>query len=193
MRSSDIKSADDLKKTLFRIHDKGYKAYQDIEGLYLFQYELSVDRVRADPYAPPSRVRAIVSLKKWRIFSDLWENETRRIALRFYRPSGPPGHPSSFFQTPGYREERQINIETGGPGDPGTVGGGDPGRNLELRLTVGLPAAGRTVLGMDAVSIFFEDLPKVVQQGVFQFPNLGLEVKHFVNAYEDPGMAEIGS
>ena len=49
-----MKPADDLKKTLFRIHDKGYKAYQDIEGLYLFsQYQLSIDRVQADPFAPP--------------------------------------------------------------------------------------------------------------------------------------------
>ena len=59
------------------------------------------------------------------------------------------------------------------------------GETLELRLTVDLPAAGRTIQGMEAVSIFFEDLPKVIQQGVFQFPNMGLKVKHFVDAYED--------
>ena len=59
------------------------------------------------------------------------------------------------------------------------------GETLELRLTVDLPAAGRTIQGMEAVSIFFEDLPKVIQQGVFQFPNMGLTVKHFVDAHED--------
>jgi hypothetical protein len=31
-----MKPADDLKRTLFRIHEKGYKAYQDIVGEYLF-------------------------------------------------------------------------------------------------------------------------------------------------------------
>ena len=65
-----MKPADELKKTLFRIHEKGYKAYQDIEGHYLFsQYELFVDRVQPDPFAPPSRVRVSISLKKWKIFS----------------------------------------------------------------------------------------------------------------------------
>ena len=182
-----MKSADDLKKTLFRIHDKGYKAYQDIEGLYLFsQYELSIDRVQADPYASPSRVRAIISLKKWKIFSDLWENKTRRIAFGDF--IGRQVHQairnlSSKPRGAGNRD--QINIEAGGPEILERSAVVIQGETLELRLTVDLPAAGRTIQGMEAVSIFFEDLPKVVQQGVFQFPNMGLTVKHFVDAHED--------
>ena len=55
-----MKPADDLKRTLFRIHEKGYKAYQDIEGEYLFsQYQLVIDRVQPDPFAPPSRFRVL--------------------------------------------------------------------------------------------------------------------------------------
>ena len=78
-----------------------------------------------------------------------------------------------------------IAIEAGGPEILERSAVVIDGETLELRLTVGLPAAGRTVLGMEAVAIFFEDLPKLVQQGVLQFPNIGLEVKHFVDAYED--------
>jgi len=182
-----MKPADDLKKTLFRIHDKGYKAYQDIEGEYLFsQYQLSIDRVQADPFAPPSRIRVIISLKKWKIFSDLWENKNRRIAFCDFigrQVHQAIGNLSAKHRGTG--KSGMIGIEAGGPEileRSSVVLGGE---TLELRLTVGLPAAGRTVLGMEAVSIFSEDLPKIIQQGVFQFPNMGLEVKHFVDAYED--------
>jgi predicted ABC-class ATPase len=182
-----MKPADDLKKTLFRIHDKGYKAYQDIEGLYLFsQYELSIDRVQADPFAPPSRVRAIISLKKWRIFSDLWENKVRRIGFCDFIGRLVQQAIRNLSSKPrGTGRSGLIHIEPGGPEILERTAVVIHGETLELRLTVGLPAAGRTVLGMEAVSIFFEDLPKVIQQGVFQFPNMGLEVKHFVDAYED--------
>jgi predicted ABC-class ATPase len=182
-----MKPADDLKKTLFRIHDKGYKAYQDIEGLYLFsQYELSIDRAQADPFAPPSRVRAMISLKKWRIFSDLWETKTRRIGFcDFIGRQVQQAIRNLSFKPRGTGKSGMIAIEAGGPEILERTAVVIHGETLELRLTVGLPAAGRTVLGMEAVSIFFEDLPKVIQQGVFQFPNLGLEVKHFVDAYED--------
>lgn len=182
-----MKSADDLKKTLFRIHDKGYKAYQDIEDHYLFsQYELFVDRVQPDPFAPPSRVRTLISLKKWKIFSDLWENKTRRTGFCDF--IGRQVHQairnlSSKSRGSGSRD--QINIEAGGPEILERSAVRIQGETLELRLTVDLPAAGRTIQGMEAVSIFFEDLPKVIQQGVFQFPNMGLTVKHFVDAHED--------
>jgi predicted ABC-class ATPase len=182
-----MKPADDLKKTLFRIHDKGYKAYQDIEGLYLFsQYELSIDRVQPDPFAPPSRIRVMISLKKWKVFADLWENKIRRIAF------------CDFIGRQVQEAIRNLSGRHRGSGKSGglSIGSGGAeilertavimeGDHLELRLTVGLPAAGRTVMGMEAVSIFFEDLPKAIQQGVFNFPNMGLTVKHYVDACED--------
>jgi predicted ABC-class ATPase len=182
-----MKSADDLKKTLFRIHDKGYKAYQDIEGHYLFsQYELFIDRVQPDPFAPPSRVRAVISLKKWKIFSDLWENKIRRVGFCDFIGRQVHQAVRNLSSKPrGTGNRDQINIEAGGPEILERSGVVVQGETLELRLTVDLPAAGRTIQGMEAVSIFFEDLPKVIQQGVFQFPNMGLTVKHFVDAHED--------
>jgi predicted ABC-class ATPase len=182
-----MKPADDLKKTLFRIHDKGYKAYQDIEGDYLFsQYQLAIDRVQADPFASPSRLRALISLKKWGIFSDLWAIKTRRIAFcDFIGRQVQQAIRNLSSKHRGTGKSGQIAIEAGGPEILERTSVVIDRETLELRLTVGLPAAGRTIQGIEAVSIFFEDLPKIIQQGVFQFPQMGLEVKRFVDAFED--------
>jgi predicted ABC-class ATPase len=182
-----MKPADDLKKTLFRIHDKGYKAYQDIEGHYLFpQYELFIDRVQPDPFAPPSRMRVAFSLKKWKVLSDLWENKTRRIAFCDF--IGRQIHQALLDLPSKHRGQGRsggLSLEPFGPEILERTAVVIDRDVLELRLTVGLPAAGRTIQGMEAVSIFFDDLPKVVQRGVLQIPQMGLAVKHFVDAYED--------
>ena len=182
-----MKPADDLKKTLFRIHDKGYKAYQDIEGEYLFsQYQLAVDRVQADPFASPSRLRVVISLKKWGIFSDLWTIKTRRIAFGdFLGRQVQLAIRNLSSKHRGTGKSGQLAIEAGGAEILERTSVVIDRETLELRLTVGLPAAGRAIQGMEAVSIFFEDLPKIIQQGVFQFPQMGLEVKRFVDTYED--------
>jgi predicted ABC-class ATPase len=152
-----MKPADDLKKTLFRMHDKGYKAYQDIEGEYLFsQYQLAIDRVQADPFASPSRIRAIISLKKWGIFSDLWENKTRRIAFcDFIGRQVHQAIRNLFSKYRGSGKSGLIAIEAGGPEILERSSVVIDKETLELRLTVGLPAAGRTIQGIEAVSVFF--------------------------------------
>jgi predicted ABC-class ATPase len=182
-----MKPADDLKRTLFRIHEKGYKAYQDIEGEYLFsQYQLVIDRVQADPFAPPSRFRVLYSLKKWRIMADFWENLVRRVAFCDYVGRQVQQAIRTLLKRQGGNgKSGLLQIEAGGPEILERTSVVIEGETLELRLTVGLPAAGRTILGMEAVAIFFEEIPLLVQHGVQQIPNKILEVKRFVDAYED--------
>jgi predicted ABC-class ATPase len=182
-----MKPADDLKRTLFRIHEKGYKAYQDIEGEYLFPgYQLVVDRVQPDPFAPPSRIRVLYSLKKWKILADLWENRIRRVGfcdylgrrIREALQAGPKKFSAGGKNGP-------FHIEAGGPEILERTAVVIEDDTLEIRLTVSLPAAGRTVLGMEAAGLFFEELPRIFQQGVHALPQKVLEVKRFVDAYED--------
>jgi predicted ABC-class ATPase len=182
-----MKPADDLKRTLFRIHEKGYTAYQDIEGEYLFPgYSLVIDRVQPDPFAPPSRLRIRYSLKKWKILADLWENRVRRVGFCDYlgrriRETMQFG-PKKFS---GGGKNGPFHIEAGGPEILERTAVVLDGETLEIRLTVGLPAAGRTVLGMEAAGLFFDELPRIFQQGVQPLPQKVLEVKRFVDAYED--------
>lgn len=54
----------DMESILEFIDGKGYKAYKEISGEYDYgSYTLSVDHVQADPFAAPSKCRAIVSQK----------------------------------------------------------------------------------------------------------------------------------
>ncbi|RPH87223.1 MAG: hypothetical protein EHM75_06045 [Desulfobacteraceae bacterium] len=182
-----MKPADDLKRTLFRIHEKGYKAYQDLEGEYLFpQYQLVIDRVQADPFAPPSRFRILYSLRKWKIMADFWENPIRRAAFGDYvGRQVRQAIRTQLKRQGGSGKSGLLQIEAGGPEILERTSVLIEGETLELRLTVGLPAAGRTILGFEAVAIFFEEIPLLVQHGVQQIPNKILEVKRFVDAYED--------
>ncbi len=48
----------ELAATLDRISGRGYKAYRDIEGAWRYaEFTLFVDRVQADPFAAPSKLR----------------------------------------------------------------------------------------------------------------------------------------
>ena len=50
-----------LRRILRKIDRMGYKAYHELLGSYEFEgFQLSVDHVQGDPFAPPSRLRILV-------------------------------------------------------------------------------------------------------------------------------------
>jgi hypothetical protein len=167
MQSSQ--SAETLRETLHRINGKGYKAYRDIEGRYDFGvFHLIVDHVQADPFAAPSRVRVVVDIKKAGIPEEALVTKARRVALRDYL--------ARVFD----RKLRAVVKGRRGIGTSGMISidrGGQEVLNrtavvvkegrLEARFVVGLPAAGRTVLGEEAVDIFLREIPQVVQGSLF--------------------------
>src|ERR671913_107156 len=69
-----------LRSTLDRIDRKGYGAYKDLQGSYdLREFDLFVDRVQRDPFAPPSLIR--VRTKENRFDPGLFEGPVRRVAF----------------------------------------------------------------------------------------------------------------
>ncbi|NIR45626.1 MAG: ATPase, partial [Gemmatimonadetes bacterium] len=67
-----MKSAHQLSKSLTAIDGKGYGAYKSIAGSYDFDdYILHVDHVQGDPFAAPSRLRAVLAADVARVPSDL--------------------------------------------------------------------------------------------------------------------------
>jgi predicted ABC-class ATPase len=57
--------------------------------------------------------------------------------------------------------------------------------NLEARFVVGLPAAGRTILGKEALGIFFEEIPKIVEGSLLYRSVDQREIQRHVDVAED--------
>jgi predicted ABC-class ATPase len=180
----------DLRHILKRIDGRGYKAYKDIAGSYSFEgWTLHIDHVQGDPFAAPSKIRLRVPQKVARLPSSLFDNAVRKIAAQDYLarqvrraighlPKGQRGSGKSglLLIDAGQQEvlERTALVVTD--------------EWVEARMQVGLPAAGRTVLGRQAEAMLLRDLPRLVEQAL-TWPSLPPTVQSdgelFVNTIEN--------
>lgn len=159
---------DDLRKTLARIDGRGYKAYKDIQGSYAYpQFTLFVDYVQGDPFASPSKIRVRVPSAVAQIPPDLFSNRVRRIALQ------------DFFIRGVHQTIRQVCQGSRGIGKSGMiaidVGGQEvlertamvvTAQWIEARLSLGLPAQGRTVLGRQAEVMLCQEVPRIAERAL---------------------------
>jgi len=143
----------DLEAILLRIDGRGYKAYKEIEGRR-FQFDcfdLVVEHVQGDPYAAPSKLRALVPAQTAALPASALASPARRRATRDFL--------SRAFRAASGRH-REIAIDAGRQTvldrsacliDAGAV---------ELRFTIDLPGAGRRILGRKAASLLIDLLPR---------------------------------
>lgn len=131
----------------------GYGAYKKLKGAYSEpDLTVSIDRVQADPYASPSKLRLILPMKAAGIPQHLVDDATGRVAV------------ADFLA-------RRIQAD---PHRPRNVHIGDIGQQVlerthvlvtpdrvEARLLVGLPAKGRRILGRQAAHLLADDLPHI--------------------------------
>lgn len=149
---------------------KGYKAYKGLSGRYHWPtFSLDIDHIQGDPYAAPSRVCVRVAMARVAVPEHYWNTAARQVALQDY------------FARCVARNIQQIVCK-------GSRGSGKSGeiavcagqqqvlpRNavlldqheLQARLTMGLPAAGRAVRIDDAQEMFFNELPAIVARSLF--------------------------
>ena len=164
-----MRDIDQLRSTLRRIDRRGYKAYRDIAGDYRVDRftTLHIDHVQGDPFAAPSRLRLRISQSEAAFPPALFETQIRRLALRDYlarRVEAAIGRIAKGHRGSG--KSGRIDIDAGRQEvldrtavivDDGFV---------EARLQVGLPAAGRSVLGREASEMLCDELPQVGQQAL---------------------------
>lgn len=161
---------DVLRNILGSIDGRGYKAYKRLEGRWFdFKaYRVGIPYVQGDPFASPSKVSVQVDLTQASFPSYLQENRVRIVALEDFIIR---------------RVERMIGEVVKGRRGTGLSGliqvirtgqevleqtGVDIGEEyIELRLTFGLPAKGRRVLGYQAQAMFFEKLPKIIERSLY--------------------------
>ncbi len=145
-----------LSKTLERIDGRGYKAYNDIAGSHAFdRFTLYVDHVQADPFAAPSRMRALVPWSVAQLPSAALTGEARRRAARDYLAR-------AFARAAA--DSRELAIDAGAQTVLERTACLFTEAGVELRFSTHLPAAGRKILGRRARSLLCETLPTVVRR-----------------------------
>lgn len=165
-----------LREFLRGIHHQSYKAYKGLRGWYRFPcYSIYADHVQGDPFALPSRFSIQVSAGDAGFPEAVWNTPQRRIACEDYvgravaraiarhvrgrRGSGNSGK----MAIAGYGQQvlmrNAVLLSSGG---------------IEARITIGLPAALRRADGIQAEAMFFDELPRVVEDALI-FDNLPSE------------------
>ena len=176
-----------LRKTLSSIDGRGYKAYKQIRGSYLFPlFTLCIDHVQGDPFALPSKIRIRVNQDISQLPRDLWEKPIRKLALE------------DFIARSVLRSIKQVVTPKKGTGKSGLIFI-DAGRQevlertaaviskdwVEVRMQVGLPAAGRTILGNEAFIMLCQEIPEITEQALL-WENIDQEAcTHFVKCVEN--------
>ena len=157
-----------LRETLRAIDGRGYKAYRDIAGAWSIPgATVFVDHVQGDPFASPSRLRLRVDQVAAQWPASLFANRARRVAFEDHlarrvrdaigdvvagrRRSGKSG---AVFVDAGQQAVLERNAATA------------CGAFVEVRLEVGLPAAGRRVLAGEAEALLCADLAELADRAL---------------------------
>ncbi len=154
MQNRDLQVRD-LDSILNRIDGRGYKAYKEIQGqCFSFDgFNLVVEHVQGDPYAAPSRLRALIPLEKSGVPASALTTAARRRATRDYlaRAFRAAANP-----------HRDLAIDAGSQTVLDRSACLIDDSTIDLRFTVDLPGAGRRILGRKASGLLIGELPEII-------------------------------
>jgi predicted ABC-class ATPase len=182
-----LKSNTDLRKKLYEIDGRGYKAYKDITGQYKYNgYVLSIDHVQGDPFASPTKARVTVPMEKAGFPPELYDKPHKNIGV------------CDFLTRVFFNSIKKYYNNVGGTGKSGMLAIDRCGQEIlmrtsvvidnsrvEARFEVGLPAHGRRILGKAADFIFSNALPAIVENSLY-YKNIDTEkLKEHVMLVED--------
>jgi predicted ABC-class ATPase len=188
-----MKQGKELHKILQRIDGRSYKAYNDIKGIYNFDYfTLHIEHVQRDPFAGPSLLRVIVD-EGAEFPPEMVSTEDRRIVV------------SDFIARVFNESIRKHGRIRGGSGKSGVIQIDSGGQEvllrscvnitkheLEIRFSMGLPARGRRIMGLEASRLLIEVLPLIVTDSCL-YKNLNQkQLKEEVELYEDANFLRQG-
>ncbi len=180
-------TAESLRRILDRIDGRGYKSYRDIAGVYRFtEFTLAIDWVQPDPFAAPSRLRALIPPEVAQLSGRLYANDSRSVGV-------------SCFLARAFAERTRERSARRGSGKSGEIRIEAPGQQalantavqicgdgaVEARFSLGLPAQGRRVLGRQACRMLLEDLPRVVADSLFARSHTAEELWRHAAVNED--------
>ncbi len=151
---------DQLEAKLKKLEKQNYRAYQSIKGSYSFgDYQLYIDQVQSDPYAPASRLRAV---RPWSLTGLQWLTEQSasfQIAARDFIAR-------RFFDFAA--QENTISIALTGQAVLDNTAVLFTEEGIELRFRMDLPAEGRRILAKKALNVFTFHLPKFIRKATIE-------------------------
>ncbi len=165
-----MRSIESIRQTLSGLNGKDYGAYQSLLGSYSYSnFELHIDQIPKDPYAPPHTgiYRTRVSWKEAGFVSEVLRSTTSRIAFR------------DFLARQVFANSIVVS-QRRGTGNSGIITVAEPGQeilertsvvvdedHIEARIFLGLPANGRKIRTDIAETMFFEELPGIINSSLF--------------------------
>lgn len=163
-----------FQRSLRNLDGASYQGYKTLKGEFdLGTYQLFIDHVQADPYAPPSKIRVRVPMDLLRLPDEYVHHHLYRIATE------------DFLTRRFARALSETGAKRRGSGRSGALIFANPLQTVlvrssvliastwvEARMAVGLPANGRKIRAKDAEVMFLDELPSILHAALSrsQFP-----------------------
>ncbi len=182
-----MREAGELTVLLQSLEGRGYKAYEQLRGRWRNDgFVLHVDHVQGDPFAAPSRVRAVI------------EPDDAGLAPTAHA-SAPRALGTAAFLARAFAARARAASRSRGTGRSGEIRMEHPGQQVmaqtavlvdaegrvEARFTVGLPARGRRIAGRAAAELLGDDVPAVVRATLLAGAHDPHEIEACAAANED--------
>lgn len=184
-----------------RLDGRGYPGYKDLRGAYAFEdFTLFIDHVQGDPFAAPSKIRVRVPMEVAGFPPELFAGRIRRMALADFvarairsaiRAAAASGEDR---RSKGSGKSGLIRIDAGAQEvlERTAVRISPDDDWIEARVEVGLPAAGRRILGGQASELLCDALPRATLAGL-RFQSLDADlVTAFVQCIENQEVVRQG-
>ena len=163
-----MKRAKELEKTLKSLDGQKYGTYKKTKDTYAFdQFRLAIDHVQVDPFAPPSKMQLFIERSTTQIPNDLLDTKDKRLAV------------ADFLTRTFNQQAQRFNHSVKGSGKNGKIFIDHCGqeilertavvihdKEIEINIEVGMPAAGRKILGKAAAHTLIQGLPQIVDQAL---------------------------
>ncbi len=158
------RDSEELERTLLRIDGRGYKAYKQLRGPWRFEgFTLQVDHVQGDPFAAPTRLRAILTDAEAGLPPSTYHSRIRALGTAACLARSFAGRARSASRRRGTGKSGTMEMES--PGQEVLAQTAlliSEGGAVEARFGAGLPARGRTVVAREAIALLLDDIPALV-------------------------------
>lgn len=163
-----MRTVDDLRNIIARIDGRGYKAYKDLQGAYAFPwFTLFIDHVQGDPFASPSKIRVRVPAAAAKLPPDLFSSCVRRVALQDFLIREVHHAIHNICQgNRGIGKSGLVAVDVGGQEVLERTAMKVTPEWVEARLSLGLPAQGRTILGRQAEAMLCREVPEIAERAL---------------------------